>query len=196
MKGPSRSLTLKLILLYLAISLVGVALMAGAMRIAFRDSFRDNIRPHLDLYVEYLLADLGTPPKRDRAMAITRKIPMRIIYRGDDEQWSTHGDPVPELEDIHFWKRRKLEQGTLRFGNGDDQNVAVLRADGYSVYFLSPGRERLEGPIALLPLVVIIGVLVLLYWVTRRLFAPLHQIRAAMTAFGDGELDRRLSLKR
>ena len=51
-----------------------VLLVSGLFRSAWRYGFDDAVRPHLSLYLEYLLADIGTPPE---AEAVARLAPSR-----------------------------------------------------------------------------------------------------------------------
>ena len=71
-------LTIKLLLIYVGMILLGVILVGGAMRDAFRQGFQDNIKPHLEQYVQYIQDDLGDPPQPQLAENLAKKIPVEI----------------------------------------------------------------------------------------------------------------------
>ncbi len=189
-------LTIKLLLIYLGMILLGVFLVGGAMRHAFKEGFQDNIKPHLEAYIQYILDDLGEPPQRQRAQKLTEKIPLEIYFQSDLEQWSTDGAAFPELDEIHYWRRSGFHGGPIKFGNRDGDEVTVIESDDYTLLFLSPDGDDHWRPAMLLPLIIVIAVFFVLYYLTQRLFAPLHAIRNAVNEFGGGDLGRRIDLRR
>ena len=68
-------LGVKLLLIYLGMMLLGVFLVGGAMREAFKQGFQENIKPHLEQYMQYIQDDLGDPPQRQRAEKLAEKFP-------------------------------------------------------------------------------------------------------------------------
>jgi hypothetical protein len=55
-------------------------------------------------YVNYLISDLGIPPRLDRAREISHRLSLIIRYQSPEQSWSTSKDPVPEnLARFHLW---------------------------------------------------------------------------------------------
>ena len=189
-------LTIKLIAIYLGISLLGVFLVSAAMRYAFREGFQENIKPHLTQYVRYIQNDLGNPPQLRRARQLARALPLEIYFRSDTRQWSTDGGVFPALDDIHFHRRGRYFDAPVKWGYRDGDGIAVITTDSYTLLFVSPDDDDYWEPTMLLPLLIIVGIFAALYYLTQRLFAPLHTIRQAVNAFGSGDLGQRLALDR
>lgn len=191
-----RGLTIKLILIYLGVILLGVLLVGGAMRHAFREGYQHNIKPHLIHYIHYLREDLGDPPDKLKAQQLAAKIPVEIYFQSSQAQWSTTGRAYPELDDIDYWRHRKHRYGSIKFAHNEGDNIAIITADTYTLLFISPDGDEHWRPIMLLPLLIVIAAFILLYYLTQRLFAPLHIIRKAVNAFGGGDLAQRLAITR
>ena len=192
-----RSLTLKLIAIYIGVSVVGLLVVGVAMRYAFREGFRENINPHLRQYVRYVEADLGKPPQLENARRLVQALPIEIYYRGKDSSWSTSNRPLPRDDDIHFSRRSKYHDSPVRLGHAFDDDIAVINGDGYRLYFVSPDRDDDDWrPVMILPLLLVIAFFFALYYLTQRLFAPLHAIRRAVNRFGDGDLEQRVKITR
>ncbi|MEM7207837.1 MAG: ATP-binding protein [Pseudomonadota bacterium] len=195
-----RGLTLKLLAIYLGMVVLGMALIGSATRFAFRDDFEFRIHPHLRLYVEYVMRDLGSPPQLERAKLLTHKIPVQIAFRSPRESWSTDGRDVPRPGDVEFWgrghKRADHPRSKVRFGELGEREVAIVRAAGGTLFFFPPEIEDKWRPAMLLPPLLVLGLLAALYFLTQRLFHPLHTIRNAVVTFGEGELKQRLDIVR
>lgn len=189
-------LGVKLLLIYLGMMLLGVFLIGGAMRDAFRQGFQDNIKPHLEQYIQYIQDDLGDPPQRLRAEKLAEKIPVEIYFLSDLEQWSTNGGASPDLDEIHFRRNSEFYGKSIKFGSRNGEDIAMIKSDDYTLLFVTPDIHKHWGAVMLVPLLVVIAIFFVLYYLTQRLFAPLHTIRNAVNAFGDGDLEQRLDLKR
>jgi len=189
-------LTIKLLLIYLGMILLGVLLVGWAMRHAFQQGFQDNIKPHLEQYIQYIRDDLGEPPQLRRAEQLTEKIPVEVYFQSDIEQWSTDGTEFPQLDEIHFWRKSNRHGGPISFGNLDGDEVTLIKSGTYTLLFVVPDHDDHWRPAMLLPLFMVIAIFLILYYLTQRLFAPLHTIRNAVTEFGEGDLAKRIDLER
>ncbi|MEM7292362.1 MAG: HAMP domain-containing sensor histidine kinase [Pseudomonadota bacterium] len=189
-------LTIKLILIYIGMIFLGVVLVSMASRHAYRDNFENTFKPHLRLYVEYIRTDLGDPPQLERARALTQKIPVQIYYRDANSQWSTDGRQAPRLGDIDFWDHHKRRKRLVKFGELDDQEVAVLETPEHTLFFVAPHDDDDFSAVKLLPPLIVVLVFIALYYLTQRLFAPLHKVRRAVNAFGKGDMQSRVNIRR
>ena len=65
------------------------------------DDLRELISGHLSLHVDYVRRDIGTPPNIDRAIAITRQVPVDIRISGENIEWAS--DPnFPGMDELTF----------------------------------------------------------------------------------------------
>ena len=91
-KGKRRhSLSGKLILLFIVMAIVFVMLVGGGIRHAYQGHFKDNIRPHITQYLEYVNADIGTPPDRSRARELADRLNLEIQIIDSQGHWSSSG---------------------------------------------------------------------------------------------------------
>ena len=98
----SRSLSFRLLVIFLVL---GSAFVFGTVKSVQRfynsDQIRGLISGHLSLHVNYVREDIGVPPGIDRAVAITKKVPVDIRIFGPDVDWAS--DPAfPRLEQLEF----------------------------------------------------------------------------------------------
>ena len=79
----SRSLSLRLLAIFLALGALFAYGASTAVRWVYsEDDLRELISGHLSLHVDYVRADIGNPPRIDRAIAITEKVPVDIRITG------------------------------------------------------------------------------------------------------------------
>ena len=84
-KQHTQSLSGKLTLLFVGMTILLVLLSAIFIGSAFKKNFHTTVRPHLDKYLEYLLEELGNPPDINQAYKIAKEIPgFQNMERTDD----------------------------------------------------------------------------------------------------------------
>ena len=103
------SLSGKLILLFIIMAIAFVLLVGGGIKRAFQGHFEDNIRPHITQYLEYVNADIGSPPDRTRAQELAERLNLEIQIIDDQGHWSSSGK-LSEMDDL------KIERGFLANG--------------------------------------------------------------------------------
>jgi len=200
----SRSLSFRLLAIFLA---MGVLFAYGSL-LAIRwvyetDQFRDLVRGHLSLHVEYVLHDIGDPPQVDRALAITRKVPVDIRIDGPGLDWAS--DPrFPAIADLSFGDATVFQDQTsqwlhglhgVRFATYRGHSLIRLQQGPYAIVVSSPRIGDRVVQRYLVPVIVGFGlVLVLLtYLAVRWLFRPLGAIRRGAEQIGRGYLDHRIT---
>ncbi len=188
------SLSGRLVLLFVVMAAVIVIAVSSTMVWAFRTHFQENIRPHLMQYLDYIQQDIGSPPNPAKASELAKRLNVEIHYFSDEQQWATSTHPV-NLDDIRY--HRQLRQQGVEYGFGfyDGREYLISQHDGYTLAFSVPRRDH-GGQYKIIPLLVILLVLVLLYLATRRLFAPVKEIKNGVARIGAGELSHRLDIKR
>ncbi len=184
----------KLLILFMGIAALVVVLVGSIIAWSFHAHFEENIRPHLMQYLEYIQTDIGSPPSLDKAHTLAKKLSIDIHYISDTQQWSTTDTPV-DIKDIHFYRQLDLPSVQYGFGYDNDREYLVSRYDNYTLAFSIPHRNK-DIMYKAVPLLVVLIALVLLYHATRRLFAPIEEIKEGIGRIGSGELSHRLNIKR
>ncbi|MCH5377950.1 MAG: hypothetical protein JJ992_28670, partial [Planctomycetes bacterium] len=98
----SRSLSVRLVGIFLALAALFVWGTFGALRWVYNsDEIRGLISGHLSLHVSYVKQDIGSPPRIDRALSITQRVPVDIRILGPGVDWASD-ENFPRLEDLDF----------------------------------------------------------------------------------------------
>ena len=188
------SLSGRLVLLFIAMTSLIVLTVGITIALGFRDHFQDNIRPHLMQYLDYIEQDIGSPPDQAKAVALSEQLNVDIHYFSKTQQWGSNASDI-NLDDIHY-ERQFLRQGVeYGFGYHKDHEFLISRHKDYTLVFSVPRHERGDWH-GIFPLLVIIALLVFLYHSTRKLFAPIEEIRNGVARIGAGELGYRLNIQR
>ncbi|HBE93254.1 MAG TPA: hypothetical protein DDW55_12315 [Gammaproteobacteria bacterium] len=190
------SLSGKLLLLFIIMAVIFVMFVGSGIRHAFQGHFKDNIRPHINQYLEYVQADIGIPPDRDRARELADRLNIEIQIFDRKGEWSSGG----RRADL-----AKLEIEGEYIANGkeffhvedDDRHYLMLRDGDTTLLFNVPGlRDQRKGVKGWIPLLILLLILLVLYHATRRLFAPLDVIQEGVRKFGDGDMAHRIDIRR
>lgn len=208
MKNPfARSLTLRLLAIFIVIGIVVLVLLASLFRQGMTGQFRRNIQPHLAQYVEYVHRDLGLPPDVKRADAIAKSVPVEIaLYQQGRFVHSTDGRE-PDFDTMQFGRvDRRLESRLAGRSNGPRPRVSIGRADAARIirveqndwtvfYTLDPRRRRsadndeLWIALAAVALVLLGG-----WWIIRRQLRPIGAIKHTVSRISQGELQARTGI--
>ena len=190
------SLSGKLILLFIVMAFVFVMLVSGGIRHAFQGHFKDNIQPHITQYLEYVNADIGTPPDRTRAQELADRLNLEIQIIDKQGHWSSSGR-LSMIDDLGI-ERGFLVNGKQYFHAEDGQQHYLMARDGettllFNVPNMGDQRKGFKG---WYPIIILLFLLLLLYYATRRLFAPLDTIKEGVQKFGAGNMDHRIHIRR
>jgi signal transduction histidine kinase len=190
------SLSGKLILLYIVIAIAFVILVGGGIRHAFQGHFKDNIQPHITQYLEYVNADIGSPPDRARAQELAERLNLEIQIIDNKGHWSSSGR-LSMMDDLKV-ERGFLVNGKQYFHAEDKHQHYLMTRDGEAtLLFNVPNvRDQSKGFKGWYPLIILLLLLLLLYHATRRLFKPLDSIKEGVQKFGAGYMDHRIDIKR
>ena len=96
------SLSLRLVAIFLLLAALFAWGVVSGIRWAYReDDLRALISGHLSLHIDYVKQDLGTPPRPERAKAITERVPVDLRIDGPGLHWAS--DPAfPPEESLKF----------------------------------------------------------------------------------------------
>ncbi|MDH3440537.1 MAG: ATP-binding protein [Gammaproteobacteria bacterium] len=200
----TRSLSFRLLAIFIMLAAAFVYFATVGIRWVYsEDDLRELISGHLSLHVNYVRQDIGTPPKIDRAIEITRQVPVDIRISGDGFEWAS--DPgFPPMDELQF--------GTSDIFGGDpgawlneleDVEFAALgphkflkiKQDSFDIVVSSPRiADTATGP-DLLPIILATGLLWLFiaYLSVNWLFRPIRSIREGAARIGRGDFDHRIS---
>ena len=200
----ARSLSFRLLLIFLFLGGLFVYGTFESIRIVYNsDDIRGLISGHLSLHVNYVREDIGIPPRIDRAIAITERVPVDIRILGPDVDWAS--DPAfPRLEHLEFGPSPRFsddpdawvdELKGVEFADKDDHAFLKMRQGGYDIVVSTPRiADSPEGP-DLTTLILIMGLTSLLlgYMAVRWLFKPIRSIRKGAAHIGRGNFDFRIT---
>jgi signal transduction histidine kinase len=167
------------------------------------DDIRGLISGHLSLHVSYVLNDIGSPPRIERAIGITERVPVDIRMSGPNMDWASDpnfpqmgeldfapsptfsddpGSWVDELQGVEFaeWKHHRL----LKMTQGD-----------YDIVVSTPKISDMPSGPGLTYLIVGMGLTLLLiaYAAVNWLFRPINLIREGSAHIGRGNFNHRIT---
>lgn len=197
------SLSLRLLAIFLLLAALFAWGVVSGIRWAYsEDDLRTVISGHLSLHIDYVRQDIGSPPRLDRALAITQKVPVDMHISGPGVNWSS---------DPHF-----PDPSTLEFGPSDyfsanpgalfdelrgvdfaaQGNHRFFRFDegGYQIVVVTPKIADTRQRAPLVPILVGFALLLVLlaYLAVRGLFRPVATIRQGAAYIGAGHFDHRI----
>lgn len=201
------SLSPRLIAIFLLLAaLFAWGVVAGIRWAYSADDLRSLISGHLSLHVDYVRKDIGSPPRIDRALAITRTVPVDIHIQGPGVKWSSDPDfPDPATLDFGPSEYFSAEPGALfdelkgvDFALRDNHRYLRFNEGGYEIVVVTPkmGTQRSRPP--LIPILVGFALLLVLaaYLAVRWLFRPIATIRTGAAYIGAGHFNHRISTHR
>ncbi len=199
----SRSLSFRLVGIFLALALLFVWGTLAVLRWVYNsDEIRGLVSGHLSLHVSYVKEDLGSPPRIDRALAITRRVPVDIRILGPSIDWASD-ENFPRVADLDFGPSPLFsdepdawidELQGVEFAVQARHRFLKIQQGDYSIVVASPRiAEMPAGPD---PIVLIIGLglfyLVLGYAAVSWLFKPIRAIRTGAAQIGQGNFNHRI----
>ncbi len=178
----SRSLSFRLLIIFLALAASFVYFSIAALRWVYdTDDLRELVSGHLTLHIDYVLDDIGDPPRIARAIDITRRVPVDIRISGPAIDWASDSE-FPEIDELDFDNQEVLSDaagawlgqlGNAEFAQlGDHRFLRIGRGD-HAIIVSSPKIADSVETRALTPIIVGVGLsLVLLaYLAVRWLFS-------------------------
>ena len=189
-------------MLYIIMAVAFVMLVGSGIRHAFQGHFKENIQPHITQYLEYVKTDIGTPPDRVRAQALANRLKIEIQIVDSEGGWSSSGKltPIDDLEIEHDFDRDNQEINENHFSyvlDKEDRHYLMTREGDTTLLFNIPNvRDQRDGSKRWIPLLILLALLLVLYYATRRLFSPLDTIKAGVQKFGAGDIEHRININR
>ena len=190
-----RSVFTKLLVIIIATG-IALNLVVVGFFVAHRHMVERSIHQNLIQYINYLISDIGTPPRVERAREIARQTLLEIHYQSPQQKWSTSGNP-PDLRRGRFyvWK----EAPNIRFGRYHGHSfVEVNRNNGLFIFeFAKPfDREDRRDGLFFLLLILIVAILGGAFLTIRRVLRPVKWLNEGVQEVSRGNLNHRVPLKK
>jgi signal transduction histidine kinase len=189
-----RSLGARLVGVFLLLAVGVTATFLAGMQTALRGGWQDYVRPLVNHYADLLAAEIGTPPDRARAQALTERLPLRIRIEGPTLNWDSQPGTA-----AHGWAGHA---GDRAAGDETDRHrtwrpVRVL-ADGHRISFSLADLSREDRPrnLVWVTLAVLLLLTALAFGYVRHLLAPLKDIGAGAQRFGEGRFTPAITVRR
>lgn len=204
LKRLSRSLTFRLTAIFLTLAALFTWGTLGALRWVYNsDEIRGLVSGHLSLHVSYVKEDIGSPPRIDRALSITRRVPVDIRIAGPGIDWASDDD-FPPLDVLDFGPSPYFsndpdawvdELQGLQFAVYNRHRFLKMHQDGYDIVVATPRIAEPPDSPNLTLLIVGLGLFYLLlgYAAVAWLFKPIRAIRAGAAHIGAGNFDHRIT---
>ena len=186
----------RMVALFVLLALATTAVFLLGMQRLLHTGWQSYVQPLAADYVDRLTAEIGTPPDPARARALAERLPIAVRIEGPVVNFDTQ----PQ----RHWGQRRHEAQALHGSAADDETGSeawgLVRhtADGHRITF---GLTR--PPDALRPrlvgwatLAVLLALTALAYAAVRQLLAPLEVIGAGVEAYGRGEFDAPIAVRR
>ncbi|HSD70723.1 MAG TPA: HAMP domain-containing sensor histidine kinase [Woeseiaceae bacterium] len=204
LEGLRRSLSFRLLAIFLALAALFVYGTIAAVRwIYSSDDLRELISGHLALHVEYVRQDIGDPPRIERAIAITQKVPVDIRIAGPDINWASD-ENFPQMGELKFGASEIFsadpeawlnELEDVEFAVLDQHRFLKIDQGSYAIVVSSPRIADTPSRTALLPIIAGSGLfwLFIAYIAVRWLFSPIDSIREGAARIGKGDFGHRIT---
>jgi len=209
----AHSLSARLLGIFLITAVVyGVAARFAVELVLDRDYLREMIGSHIALHTTYLIDDLGSPPRVERAKKLVEDNPMDIQLRGPGVDWAS--DPnFPPAQELHYepseffdhldfnhatWREKEDLLRGMGFKRYKDHSYVNIKVDGYEITIASPKISVTPGPNLTTPIIGILSILVLAgcFFAVSWLVRPIRWIKEGADRIGQGDLDYRIPKKR
>lgn len=199
----SRSLSFRLLAIFVVLGGLFVFGTIRAIQYFYNsDEIRGLISGHLSLHVNYVREDIGVPPRIDRAIAITKRVPVDIRILGPDIDWAS--DPsFPRLNQLEFAPSPRFSENPdawadelegIDFAGLGNHNFLRMRQGGYDIVVSTPRISDVRNGPPLISLILGLGLTFLLlgYAAVQWLFRPIRSIRQGAAQIGQGQFDFRI----
>jgi len=204
-----RSLPTRLLFVFMVVCFCVVVLLIATLARGFSSQWQLGVKPHLNQYLSYVNADIGSPPDIARAEVLAKILPINIYIDGPDQRYSSTGIPL-NLEELRFERPRGRRHDknpyamapsttvdSLQFGELNDRTVMRNQLGEYTVYFeVLHGNADAHRSGAIAPaLAWLLVILAAGYWLLRRMLKPVQDIKLGVKRMGQGELSYRVPVR-
>ena len=200
----SRSLTVRLVGIFIALAALFIWGTFSALRWVYNsDEIRGLISGHLSLHVSYVKQDIGSPPRVERALSITQRVPVDIRILGPSVDWASD-EHFPRIDELDFGPSPLFSndpgawvdelQGVEFAVHGRHRFLKIMQGD-YAIVVASPRIADVPGGANLIVLIIGLGLFYLMlgYAAVSWLFKPIRAIRTGAAQIGKGNFSHRIA---
>jgi signal transduction histidine kinase len=154
------------------------------------------LHKNISQYLNYIIQDLGSPPKLARAEEIGRQVSLQIYYEGSHASWSTAGN-FSDVQKVHWrdWSKNPL----IRIGRYHGHHFVELTHDSGRFIFgldkgfeLDPERRRLVIILLSLLTLILAAAFLSIRWILK----PVRWLDEGVREVSRGNLKHRVPVKR
>ena len=173
-----------------------VNLVVGGFFWHYRSAAGRPLHKNILQYLNYIIADLGNPPRLERARTLGRQASLQIYYEGADMSWTT-AENFSDVYKAHWrdWSKNPL----IRLGRYHGHHFLELSHDSGRFIFgldksleLDPERRRLVIVLLTLLTLILAGAFLSIRWILR----PVRWLHEGVREVGRGNLKHRVPVKR
>jgi signal transduction histidine kinase len=149
---------------------------------------------HLMRYVNYLVADLGSPPDLERARQMARSTPMIITFESPAAHWATGNIPASFVP-----QRLRYEGGRIQIYSSHGNHAVFVNQPGGRIGFYLFQPKDVEKKIKHLGFLLLLFISLLMlaaFLAIRWVLRPLNWLKGGVDQLGRGNLAHRVPLKR
>ncbi len=198
MKWPRRIIRSVFTKLLVVIILTGICvnLVVGGFFWHYRSAAGRPLHKNILQYLNYIIDDLGNPPRIERAQKLSRQASLQIYYESADTSWTT----AENFSDIHKARWRDWSKNPLiRLGRYHGHHFVELAHDSGRFVFglgknieLEPERGRLIIILLTLLTLILAGAFLSIRWILR----PVRWLQEGVREVGRGNLKHRVPLEK
>jgi signal transduction histidine kinase len=194
----NNSLFLRLFLIFSATVLVFFIIITFSIRQIDRNWRAERLSPLPDFYLDnitLIVDNIGVPPDLERASQLSQELSLTIIIRSPHINWQSDDQNDLDISTAVFVRRLSAEAQMLQVGSED---VIRVSRGGYEYYLNRrvPTLSEYDYVVVYLGLSMAALVLLLNFWLVRRLLAPVQQLREGAERICDGDLSYRVKSTR
>ena len=194
----NNSLFLRLFLIFSATILVFFIIITLSIRQIDQNWRSERLSPLPDFYLDninLIVDNIGVPPDLARATQLSQELSLTIIIRSPHINWQSDEQNDLDISDAVFVRGLSDDAQMLEVGNED---VIRVSRGGYEYYLNRRVPTLSEYDYIVVYVGLAIGALVLLlnFWLGRRLLEPVRQLREGAERICDGDLSYRVKSHR
>lgn len=173
-----------------------LAVVGGAnIAISFKNNFKENVRPHLIQYLEYIQADIGSPPDLEKAKLIASRLPVEVSIISQTTNWNSNNVQT-NLSDIKYYRAFNKDNLNYKMGEYNKREYLVITQPSQTLVFSIPHPHEHFKIKHIMPIIMILLLLILFYYSTRHIFQPIKTIEEGIKLMGQGNLKHRIEVNR
>lgn len=165
-------------------------LVAGFFFHFLKTNYRDPYIRNAANYINYLVQDIGTPPRFARAKEIADSFQLIIAYKNPEQSWSTSKSSIGLQNDDH-WQTIYAEKDLVIKTMHGRKQIHVYRDSGQFTFTMeSDYKHTVQGYIRMAVLIILLTlVLCLSYFSIRWVLRPVKWLQEGVNQVAKGNLD-------